>query len=103
MGIFKGFRLNDLVSIEARGLPITITLVGIGGTQTKREADFEVDISGKIKTIHMKYSDGLNEIFDGVYIGIRDGVRSWGHNVQTHISLRDDYKVSYGRRDTPSQ
>lgn len=95
MGLFQTRRENEGVNIEGNGRTIDIIVRRIGGTKRRREAYLEIQGVPNIKNLHLKYSDGLVKITDGVEIGIRDNVVASGKRAEFHYRVASIYSIKY--------
>ena len=90
MGLFLSFKENYGMHIENTPLGvIDIILRKVGGTKSRREADFEIRGVSNLKKLHISYRDGLVKVVDNIYIGIRD-TKTSGKKAEIHYS--GDYK-----------
>ena len=90
MGLFLSFKENYGMHIENTPLGvIDIILRKVGGTKSRREADFEIRGVSNLEKLHISYRDGLVKVVDNIYIGIRD-TKTSGKKVELHYN--GDYR-----------
>jgi len=91
MGLFSSFKENYGMHIENTPVgTIDIILREVGGTRSRREANFEIRGVPNLERLHISYRDGLVKVVDNVYIGIRNNTKAGAKKVELHYN--GDYK-----------
>ena len=93
MGWFTGHKVNEGVRIEGNGASVDIIVRAIMGSRIQREADLEIRGIPYLQALHIKHSDLLVKLEDGIGLRVYNGIRHASNQITLCYILSDIYKI----------
>ena len=88
MGLFLSFKKNEGMCIKTPNGTIDIIVKDISKSSINRQGDFEIRGLPNRKSIHISNEDGLVELADDLYLGVRDGKYQKKDKLEIHFSSK---------------